>query len=305
MRIYVAVTDFGWFEFLRQCRPDEVNFWRESTRPVFRALRPGQLFLFKLHAPRNFIVGGGVFSHYLQLPLSIAWESFGTANGAASRNEFINTVYREKRLTWHDKPDISIGSIVLTKPVFWSEEQWIPAPDSWEPNIPLGKLYDTDTTEGRDIIEAVLSRVGTHLGKPDEHGSFLHDQLPSLMPGSGSYKLAMARLYHNQCAISGETALPALSVAQIRPSERGGEQSPVNGILLRKDLCELFRLGYITVRPDFTVGVSPRLVRESPQGLTGYTKFAGRPLSGMPDSFEHWPARDNLIWHGENVYILQ
>jgi hypothetical protein len=29
----------------------------------FRALQPGELFLFKLHAPLNFIVGGGVFAY--------------------------------------------------------------------------------------------------------------------------------------------------------------------------------------------------------------------------------------------------
>jgi hypothetical protein len=28
----------------------------------FRALQPGEMFLFKLHAPRNVIVGGGIFA---------------------------------------------------------------------------------------------------------------------------------------------------------------------------------------------------------------------------------------------------
>ena len=303
MRIYVAVTDFDWYDFLRQAKPDEVNFWRASPRPVFRALRPGQLFLFKLQSPRNYIVGGGIFSRYMQLPLSIAWESFASANGAGSRSELISRVYKEKRATWHDKPDISVGSIILSRPFFLTEDQWIPQPDSWEPNIPLGKVYDTDTDEGRTLFTAVASQVERQLGQPDGQGSYLQGQLPLAMPGSGSFSITMTRLYHNQCAISGETALPALSVAQIRPAERGGEQSPGNGILLRKDLCELFRLGYITVRPDFTVGVSPRLIRESPRGMTGYTSFEGRPLSGMPDSFEHWPSRENLVWHGENVFI--
>lgn len=35
----------------------EVNFWAPSTAN-FRALQPGELFLFKLYAPRNVIVGG-------------------------------------------------------------------------------------------------------------------------------------------------------------------------------------------------------------------------------------------------------
>jgi putative restriction endonuclease len=36
---------------------DEVHFWQPSGGTQFRALQPGELFLFKLHAPDNFIVG--------------------------------------------------------------------------------------------------------------------------------------------------------------------------------------------------------------------------------------------------------
>lgn len=65
INLVIAVTDDDWFEMLRH-RPDitEVNFWAPSAAN-FRALQPGELFLFKLHAPRNFIVGGGIFAHGL------------------------------------------------------------------------------------------------------------------------------------------------------------------------------------------------------------------------------------------------
>src|SRR3954447_2263178 len=84
VRLVVAVTDSDWFEHLRR-RPNlaEVNFWAPSANP-FRALQPGELFLFKLHAPRNYIVGGGVFAYANMLPCSLAWEAFGEANGAGS-----------------------------------------------------------------------------------------------------------------------------------------------------------------------------------------------------------------------------
>ena len=74
--LVVAVTDDDWFEMLRQ-QPGltEVNFWAPSAAN-FRALRPGELFLFKLHAPRNVIVGGGVFTYANALPCSLAWEAF-------------------------------------------------------------------------------------------------------------------------------------------------------------------------------------------------------------------------------------
>ena len=56
------------------CAPDlkEVNFWA-SSGANFRALQLGELFLFKLHAPRNVIVGGGVFAYANSLPCSLAW----------------------------------------------------------------------------------------------------------------------------------------------------------------------------------------------------------------------------------------
>ncbi len=64
MRLFVAVTDNDWFRFLR-ARPhlDEVDFWQPSGHGRFRALEMGGLFLFKLHSPEDFIVGGGYFAH--------------------------------------------------------------------------------------------------------------------------------------------------------------------------------------------------------------------------------------------------
>ncbi len=76
INLVVAVTDGEWFETLRGMpEADEVNFWSPGGT-AFRALEPGELFLFKLHAPRNFIVGGGIFAHATLMPCSLAWESF-------------------------------------------------------------------------------------------------------------------------------------------------------------------------------------------------------------------------------------
>ena len=59
INLVVAVTDGDWFDMLRR-QPDlsEVNFWAPS-KANFEALKPGELFLFKLHAPRNVMVGDG------------------------------------------------------------------------------------------------------------------------------------------------------------------------------------------------------------------------------------------------------
>ena len=74
VKLVIAVTDGDWFEHLRRWpNLPEVNFWAPSGAE-FRALQPGELFLFKLHAPRNFIVGDGVFAHANVLPCSLAWK---------------------------------------------------------------------------------------------------------------------------------------------------------------------------------------------------------------------------------------
>jgi putative restriction endonuclease len=58
INLIVAVTDDDWFRMLsRMPALKEVNFWAPSDS-TFRALRPGELFLFKLRAPYNAIVGG-------------------------------------------------------------------------------------------------------------------------------------------------------------------------------------------------------------------------------------------------------
>ena len=70
VKLVVAVTDSDWFALLRaQPLLKEVNFWAPSDKS-FRALQPGELFLFKLHAPVNKIVGGGIFAYATMMPLT-------------------------------------------------------------------------------------------------------------------------------------------------------------------------------------------------------------------------------------------
>ena len=83
MQIYVGITDLNWFNFLKERKFDEVNFWKPGSQP-FKALQENDLFLFKLHAPYNYIVGGGFFVKYTMLPTYLAWDAFGEKNGTAS-----------------------------------------------------------------------------------------------------------------------------------------------------------------------------------------------------------------------------
>ena len=51
VRIFVGVTHKPWFDNLAALRPADVSFWQPSGPGEFKALRPGDLFLFKLKAP--------------------------------------------------------------------------------------------------------------------------------------------------------------------------------------------------------------------------------------------------------------
>ena len=118
MKIWVGVTDDDWFARLSHVRPDEVNFWQPSGSRTFRALQPGELFLFKLHSPKNFIVGGGRFVSYSALPASLAWDAFGVKNGVASFDELRSRIRRYRRKD--NAIDPVIGCNVLAEPFFRS-----------------------------------------------------------------------------------------------------------------------------------------------------------------------------------------
>lgn len=138
MKAFVGVTDFDWYRcLLAQPSIDEVNFWKPGAQQGFSALRPGELFLFKLHAPRNVIVGGGFFAHFTRLPISMAWEAFDIKNGATSLLQLRARVEKFRQIG-SSKEDYSIGCILLEQPFFLAETDWIRAPSDWHPNIVQG-----------------------------------------------------------------------------------------------------------------------------------------------------------------------
>src|SRR6185436_18704038 len=136
----------------------EVNFWAPSAAN-FRALQPGEMFLFKLHAPRNVIVGGGIFAYANALPCSLAWEAFGVANGAKSAQQMRSRIAHYRKVPGQDRSDFEIGCRVLTQPFFFAERDWIPVPKSWSPNIVSFKTYSTEHLEGLALWELVNERL--------------------------------------------------------------------------------------------------------------------------------------------------
>ena len=271
MKSYVGVTDFEWFELLRR-QPDleEVNFWQPGGSRQFKALEPGELFLFKLHSPRNYVVGGGVFAHSSLLPISLAWASFGRANGVRSLAEMRQRTARYRRSPPVGREDFTIGCILLTQPFFLPEERWIPIPSDWSRNIVQGKTYDLSTEPGARLLHQLreaLEGLQLHDSSAERYGSPIPIR-PRL--GQGAFRVVVTDAYGRRCADTGERVLPVLEAAHVRPYASGGEHTIDNGFLLRSDIHTLFDRGYLTITPDRVVKVSERIRDEFHNGRAYY-----------------------------------
>lgn len=301
INLVLAVTDSDWFSLLRrQPLLKEVNFWAPSGNN-FRALQPGELFLFKLHAPVNKVVGGGVFAYSTTLPLSLAWESFGIANGARSLTEMRQRIAKYRRTDPADRSDFAIGCRVLTQPFFLDEHDWLPLPEDWSPNIVVLKTYSTETRTGLDLWNAIsgkLSSAAPFAAEPGER--FGAPQLVRPRLGQGAFRVVVTDGYQRRCAVTGEKTLPALDAAHIRPYGEGGTHEACNGILLRRDIHSLFDAGYVTVTPDLRFEVSSRIRQEFENGRHYYA-LHGQQVA-VPAIELHRPDVAALDWHNKTIY---
>jgi putative restriction endonuclease len=302
VNLIIAVTDGDWFDTLREL-PNlaEVNFWAPSA-VSFRALQAGELFLFKLHAPRNVIVGGGIFAYANALPCSLAWEAFHEANGARSAQEMRARIARYRRVDPGDRSDFEIGCRILTQPFFFNEDDWLPVPTSWASNIVSFKTYSTDDAEGLALWDGVNERMNRprFSGAAEKGARFGEPQLIRPRLGQGAFRVLVTDSYNRRCAITQERTLPALEAAHIRPYGDGGEHEASNGLLLRRDIHSLFDAGYVTVTPDLRFEVSRRIKEEFENGRH-YYELHGKPIYAPTDTLRR-PDPEALLWHNEQAY---
>ena len=254
MKLFVGVTNNEWFRFLAERMPDEVNFWRPRSQTDFKVLTQGDVFLFKLHSPLDFIAGGGVFVSHRFLPMPLAWQAFGENNGVPDFETF------ERYILEHRSPDElsrQIGCTVLVEPFFWPRDAWIPVPSDWSKNIVTGKSYDVSAGVGAALWADVRARL-TEGGSAGLTGSVAEAAARYGAPvtirprlGQGAFRVEVTDAYFRRCAITGEKTLPALEAGHIRPYAKSGPHEIRNGLLLRSDLHNLFDLGYLTVTLDY------------------------------------------------------
>ena len=311
MRFYVGVTDYDWFK-IHSSKPgvEEVNFWKPSESGTFKALPVGGVFLFKLHSPRNSIVGGGFFTKFLQIPLSLAWEAFGEANGAHTLSEMRSRISKYRRVPIGISDDPKIGCLILAEPFFFPESDWIPKPGDFKLNTVVGKTYDTEQVAGHRLWHQVNERlisIQSDLPSPGPALAAMADarygKATLVMPrlGQGAFRVLVTDAYERRCAITNERTLPVLEAAHIRPYAEGGSHELSNGLLLRSDLHTLFDRGYMTVDPnDKRILVSSKIREEFENGRE-YYQLHGRDLR-LPANPMATPSIESLRFHAENVF---
>lgn len=305
MRYWLGVTDNDWFEFLSHSGADEVNFWQPSGRAPFVGLEPGAPFLFKLKRQFNHVAGGGTFIKFTTLPLSLAWEVFEEKNGAGSRAAFEQMIRR--LISGPKMSDPEIGCTILTAPFFWPKEYWISDPIGWTRNIVRGRYYDTGNAQGASLWASVQERfgdprVGDSLDLVREPGERYGEPTvvrPRL--GQGAFRVVVTDAYRRRCAITGESTLPVLEAAHIKPFAKSGSNEVSNGLLLRSDFHKLFDVGLVTVTPELRVEVSP-LIKEAWFNGKTYYRLHGKRLSSVPLDPTERPNETSLSWHNENCF---
>ena len=303
MKAFLAVTDNDWFDFLsRQPDIDEVDFWTPSGKSLGNFI-VGQPVLFKLHAPLNFVVGGGFFAHFSVLPSMLAWDTFGKKNGARSYEQMRARIEKYRKVPPNPYEEYDVGCVILADPFFLERERWIPAPEDFKPNIVRGKGYELSSGPGKELWDQVVGERALQRHAAAERAEQPMYGEPTLIRprlGQGAFRIIVTDTYERRCAVTQERALPTLEAAHIQPVSEHGEHRVNNGLLLRADVHKLFDRGYVTVTPDHRFRVSRRLKDEFHNG-EHYFQLQGRTI-WLPEHVEDRPAREQLEWHSDTVF---
>ena len=320
---YIANTDNAWFDFLKARQPlEEVNFWKPSPQ-AFKAVPLGSVFAFRLKSPRDVIGGYGILVSSTAVPIQLAWEAFGEANGAASRVQMVNAIdkYRANETATELT---TIGCRVLSETVFLDEQDWFPIPSDWSGNIVAGKVYDASLGEGKRVYSTLMEKTSERTlfrrERDEFHGGDGFAERPALplagypprsdataqrlmkvRLGQGAFRLDVARAYRFSCAVSDTRVLPALEAAHIQAFGDKGPNDVRNGLFLRRDIHSVFDAGFATFDEDNRFVVSSKVKTVFDNG-SEYRRLHGQPIK-PPEAQDLRPDPVRLAWHRENRYV--
>lgn len=279
-QFYVGITDTSWYSLLKEDYlngkiNDKVNFWTPGTKE-FKAIEPGEMFLFKLHNKKSTgekgeIVGGGYFSHYEQMSIPDAWEKYGRGNGRESlqkMQESLKGIQQKNNL----QTGFEIGCIILENVFFL--DKWIEEPVNWSKSIVSGKRYTTDTEIGVELFNNVNLSLKGQLKSDSEIIDEIEEEIETLqLQGAERVTLVKARVNQSVfrerllnkysscclCKVHNPSLLIASHIKPWAASESDEKLDVENGFLLCPNHDALFDGGYITFEDDGMISISGRL----------------------------------------------
>ena len=311
--LYVANTDNDWFDFLKARAPlEDLNFWKPSPQ-TFRAVEEGQLFVFRLKAPRNCIGGYGVLASSINVPIQLAWDALGERNGSPSMAHMM-TAIRRYRSDQTVTAQTLIGCRILTSPVLFEPQEWFPVPVDWSSNIVTGKVYNSESTIGGSLLAALEERTrstviferdknfheGGGFSEP-EQARYRDSVLVAPRLGQGAFRIKIAEAYRFECALSETRVLPALEAAHIRPYSDGGSHDLSNGVFLRRDIHSVLDAGFATFTDDLRFHVSRKITDVFNNG-NEYKRLHGHILK-IPSQALLKPSLESVRWHQTERYV--
>jgi len=169
-----------------------------------------------------------------------------------------------------------------------------------------GRTYDTAEDEGESLwasVQAARSDSAVAEMSPIlEENRFGHAFLTHARLGQGSFRTLVIDAYGRRCALTGESTLPVLEAAHIRPYSDHGPHAISNGLLLRSDFHKLFDTGLITVEPDYKIRVSGR-IRDRYFNGKAYYRLEGQELASRPENALDCPNPEYLLWHNNERFV--
>ena len=277
---YVGITDLEWLSLFRKDydtgkTEKYINFWTSGTRK-FKALRPGDVFLFKLHNKKTDnengkIVGGGYFLYYEQISVLEAWEKYGRGNGRESLEKLQESLHsiQKKDAT---SPDDRIGCIILENIFFFDNE--IDEPSDWKQGTVSGKKYSTDTEIGANLYNAVQNEISKCPKLNENEIDKIEAELDDA-PLKGEERLSIVKIRINQstfrekllkkyhaCCLCGMENSALLIASHIKPWADSSPEEKLdieNGFLLCPNHDALFDGGYISFADDGKIIISRKL----------------------------------------------
>jgi putative restriction endonuclease len=246
-------------------------------------LAKGTPWLFLLRGT-NEVWGCAFFAAFESMPISVAWDASGEANGFNDFAPFLTKIAKLRRVAEH-----SVGRIGCA---FLSNPGRMFGPI---------KSFDARTEAGSQLRKEVSGRVQRH----PEASAIIKGRVgkPVLVVprlGQATFRIELEKQYQMRCAVTGERTRRVLDAAHIKPFSLVTEHNLSNGLLLRKDIHKLFDDGYVTVTPDRRFLVS-KAIRDEFENGRDYYALHGTPLSDTV-SLEARPAKEYLEWHASKRF---